>query len=85
MIMGTFLEAVDLTDTTVLPFVTYAVSGLGATIDDYTQLAPTARIGKGLAVRGEQSAAARTEVTAWLRRVGLLRMTSPTTNRMETT
>ena len=72
MIMRTFVESVDLTDKTLLPFVTYAVSGLGATIDDYAQLAPTARIGDGLAVRGELAVDAQPDVTSWLRRVGLL-------------
>lgn len=51
---------------------TYAVSGLGSTIDDYTRLLPRSTIGEGLAVRGEQAGDARADVEAWLRRIGLL-------------
>jgi flavodoxin len=72
MIMRTFVESVDLSDKTIFPFVTYAVSGLGATIDDYTRLCPRSTIGEGLAVRGEQAAEARGDVEAWLRRIGLV-------------
>jgi flavodoxin len=72
MIMRTFVESVDLTGKTIVPFVTYAVSGLGSTFDDYTRLCPRSRIGDGLAVRGEEVADARKDVEAWLRRIGLL-------------
>ena len=53
--MRTFVENVDLSGKTIFPFVTYAVSGLGSTIDDYTRLCPRSTIGEGLAVRGEQA------------------------------
>jgi len=72
MIMRTFVESVDLSGKTLFPFVTYAVSGLGRTIDDYTRLCPQSTIGEGLAIRGEEAAAAQTEVETWLRAVGLL-------------
>ena len=72
MIMRTFVEAFDWTGKTILPFVTYAVSGLGSTVDDYTRLCPGATINEGLAVRGEEVRDARTDVDTWLRNVGLL-------------
>jgi flavodoxin len=72
MIMRTFVEGVDLSGKRIFPFVTYAVSGLGSTIDDYTRLCPRSTIGDGLAVRGEEVADARGDVEAWLRRIGLL-------------
>ena len=72
MIMRTFIESVDLAGRTVLPFVTFAVSGMGRVTDDYRQLLPDSTIGEGLAVRGEEAADARPEVEDWLRRVGLL-------------
>ena len=72
MIMSTFLESVDLAGERLVPFVTHAVSGFGRTIDVYTDRAPGATIGEGLAVRGEEVADAGDEVDAWLRRVGLL-------------
>ena len=57
MIMGTFLDGLDLTGVTLLPFTTYAVSGLGATARDYADPAPAAQMGPGLAVPGEEVAA----------------------------
>jgi flavodoxin len=72
MIMSTFLESVDLAGKRLVPFVTYAVSGLGRTVEVYTGLAPRATIGEGLTVRGEEAADAGDEVDAWLRWLGLL-------------
>lgn len=72
MIMSTFLDGVDLSGKRLAPFVTYAVSGFGRTMDTYSALAPGATIGDGLAVRGEEAAQAGGDVDAWLRRLGLL-------------
>jgi flavodoxin len=71
MIMRTFVEAVDLRGKTIHPFVTYAVSGIGATVEDYTRLCPEATIGDGLAVRGEEVNAGAADVTAWLQRTSI--------------
>lgn len=71
MIMRTFVDGVDLRGKTIHPFVTYAVSGIGNTIEDYTLLCPDATIGHGLAVRGEEVNAAGVDVTAWLQRTSL--------------
>ncbi len=54
MIMSTFAERYDFSGRTVHPITTYAMSGLGTTAEDYAQLCRGARIGSGLAVRGEQ-------------------------------
>jgi flavodoxin len=72
MIMSTFAEAFDFTGKTVHPFVTYAVSGLGSTQRVYTASCPGARIGDGLAVRGEEVTQHRGDVETWLRDGGLL-------------
>jgi flavodoxin len=72
MIMRTFIESVDLDGRTVLPLVTYAVSGMGRVTDDYRRMLPESTIGEGLAIRGEEAADARPEVRAWLRRADLL-------------
>ena len=72
MIMRTFVESVDLSGKTIFPFVTYAVSGLGRTIDDYTGLCPQSTIGEGLAIRGEEAQDAKAEVETWLQAIGLL-------------
>ncbi|ROP72607.1 flavodoxin [Curtobacterium sp. PhB115] len=74
MIMATFAEAVDLSGKPVLPFVTYAVSGLGSTESFYRDLDTGATLGEGLAVRGEEvrDSGAGTDVDQWLRAAGLL-------------
>lgn len=72
MIMRTFTEALDFTGRTVYPLTTHAGSGLGRTVEVYRQTCRGATIGEGLAVRGEEAAAAEPEVRVWLQRVGLL-------------
>jgi flavodoxin len=72
MIMTTFAENHDFSGKTVLPVTTYAVSGLGTTPDDYAQSCRGARIGTGLAVRGEEARSAHAGLDSWLRRTGLL-------------
>ncbi|MEV0386480.1 flavodoxin [Nonomuraea sp. NPDC050643] len=72
MIMTTFTESLDFRGKTVIPITTHAMSGLGTTERDYAASCPGATIGHGLAVRGEEAAAARPEVDAWLRRIGRL-------------
>ncbi|MFI7547482.1 flavodoxin [Actinoplanes sp. NPDC049599] len=72
MIMTTFVEPFDFAGKTVHPLTTYAMSGLGTTERDYTASCPGAKLGEGLAVRGEEVAAAGPAVEAWLRRIGLL-------------
>jgi len=73
MIMATFVESVDFSGKTIIPFTTYAMSGLGTTVRDYAALCPGATIGEGLAVRGEQVRDAGAAVESWLRRIGLLK------------
>ena len=74
MIMATFAEVVDLSGKRLLPFVTYAVSGLGSTESFYRDLDTGATLGKGLAVRGEEvrDSGAGTDVDQWLRAAGLI-------------
>jgi flavodoxin len=71
MIMSTFTDSHDFTGKTVLPFVTYAVSGLGSVELDYATACPGARIGAGLAVRGEEITQHRPDVKTWLQAAGL--------------
>jgi flavodoxin len=71
MIMLTFAERYDFSRKTVLPFTTHAMSGLGAIPDDYGRACRGARIGQGLAVRGEEVRGAGRAVDAWLRRASL--------------
>ena len=71
MIMNTFAEGHDFGGLQIHPFVTHAVSGLGRTQDVYAAAFPGARIGRGLAVQGEEVTDRRSDVQAWLRRAGL--------------
>lgn len=71
MIMSTFTDAYDFTGKTVLPVVTYAVSGLGSAPRDYATACPGARIGNGLAVRGEEVSQQRSQIATWLQDAGL--------------
>lgn len=79
MIMATFAEAATLTGATVLPFVTHAVSGLGSTESFYRDLRTGARIGDGLAVRGEdvRDGGTGSDVDRWLSAAGLSRTGTP--------
>lgn len=67
LIMSTFVESVDLGGATVLPFVTYAVSGMAGVDTDYQTRLPQATVGAGLAVQGEQVDTSGPDVEAWLR------------------
>lgn len=73
MIIRTFYESYDLTDKTLVPFTTHAGSGLG----DCERLArsyyPANTILNGLAVQGTNSANARGDVEAWLKRIGIIK------------
>ena len=71
MIMRTFAEGLDFAGKTVLPVVTYAVSGMGAAAEVYGQACPGATLGDGIAVRGEEVRQAAPELRAWLQRAGL--------------
>ncbi|AWG97169.1 flavodoxin [Rhodococcus ruber] len=73
MIMSTFVHALDLTGKTILPFVTYAVSGIGTVEDDYRNMLPHTSIRTGLAVRGETAADAGPDIDRWLRTSRLIR------------
>lgn len=72
MIMTTFAETCDFSGKTIYPFVTYAVSELGTTTQVYSASCPGAKIGQGLAIRGESVRSADRAVEAWLRRINLL-------------
>ena len=71
IIMRTFTDHYDSAGRTVLPVVTYAVSGLGNAVQESAHACPSARIGRGLAVRGERVRDAGTDLDAWLRHAHL--------------
>ncbi len=71
MIMSTFTEGVDLAGKTVLPFVTYAVSGMSGVDSDYRTALPDSQVRDGLAVRGEVVSEAASDLEDWLSTAGL--------------
>jgi flavodoxin-like protein len=60
------IESVDLTGKTILPFVTYAVSGMSGIDDDYRQALPGSNVRDGLAVQGETVTQAAPDLDKWL-------------------
>jgi len=72
MIMSTFIEAVDLAGKRILPFVTYAVSGMAGVDRNYRDALPDSDVADGLAVRGEEARDAAGPVQTWLRKNSLL-------------
>lgn len=66
MIMHTLLDQLDLEGKTIMPFVTYAVSGMGRVADDYATAAPAAEISDGLAIQGEEAQDAGSAIDQWL-------------------
>jgi flavodoxin len=71
-IMSTFVDGVDLGGNTVLPLVTYAVSGMSGIDDFYRRTLSTATVESGLAVQGEEVQDAGRAVDAWLRSHSLI-------------
>ncbi|WP_336714142.1 flavodoxin [Arthrobacter sp. USHLN218] len=71
MIMSTFVDGLDVTGKSLLPVVTYAVSGLGSSPDVYRAAAPSAVIGPGLAVRGETVPDCGAQLNRWLSDAGI--------------
>lgn len=72
MIMSTFIEDVDLAGKRILPFVTYAVSGMAGIDQDYRDALPGSDVADGLAVRGEDVDSAAADVEDWLRANALM-------------
>jgi len=66
MIMSTLIESVGLTGKTILPFVTYAVSGMSGIDDHYRDALPGSNVRDGLAVRGETVTQAASGLDEWL-------------------
>ena len=71
MIMATFTESHVFAGKTVFPITTHAMSGLGSAAREYAQRCRGARIGQGLAVRGEQVRSADDGIEAWLSQAAL--------------
>lgn len=72
MIISTLLEGLDLRGKRLLPFVTYAVSGMAGIDEDHRSALPGTEVAEGLAVRGEEVDEAGPAAEDWLGDNGLL-------------
>ena len=72
MAVYSFLDEVDLTGKTIVPFVTSGGSGLSGTPDTIAALEPGAEVREGLAVRNTNAADAQESVEVWLTDLGYL-------------
>ena len=68
----TFLEAYDFSGKTIVPFCTHGGSGMGHSESDIKKLCPTAKVAKGLAIRGGSVQNAESAISDWLRKAGVL-------------
>jgi flavodoxin len=68
-----FLAAHDLSGKTVVPFCTHKGYGRGRSFDTVRELCPRSSALAGFDVEGKRAAAARPQVTAWLRALELIR------------
>ena len=66
MAVFTFLEEYDFTGKTILPFCTHEGSGMGGSERDIKRICPTAKVEKGLAIRGGTVNNAAGTIKSWL-------------------
>ena len=67
----TFLELTSWQGKTIVPFVTYGLSGWGSSMEDIRAAAPDAAIAKGLAVQTSQAGSCRDALMSWLDSLGI--------------
>ena len=73
MFFFTFLESYNFSGKTIIPFCTYGSSGVGQSAADIQRLAPGATVREAFGVRGANANNSRNDITAWLRRLGMVR------------
>jgi flavodoxin len=66
MAILTFLEEYDFSGKTILPFCTHEGSGMGVSEHEIKRICPTARVEKGLAIRGSSVKSALSSIKSWL-------------------
>jgi len=71
MAVYTFLDEVDLSGKTVIPFVTSGGSGFSNTISTIQQMEPQATVQEGLSISGSSATGAQQQVESWLSELGL--------------
>lgn len=72
MAVATFLESHDLSGKTVIPFCTHGGSRQAESFSDLRRAVPGATHLEGLALRGENTRSAGTDIETWLRKTGVI-------------
>lgn len=67
----TFLSTYDLSGKAIFPFITHEGTGLGQSVRDIVRLCDDATVLDGLAVRGGSVSTAQSQVSEWLRKLGM--------------
>ena len=73
MPMFTFLEQYDLSGKTIVPFVTHGGGGVANCVSDLKKAVPGATVLDALVVSGGSAQNAQSDVSAWLKRLGLVK------------
>ena len=73
MPMLTFLEQYDLSGKTIVPFVTHGGGGVANCVSDLKKAVPGATVLDALVVSGGSAQNAQSDVSAWLKRLGLVK------------
>ena len=71
MAVYTFLDEVDLSGKTVIPFITSGGSGFSNTISTIQEMEPQATVQEGLSISGSSATGAQQQVESWLSELGL--------------
>ena len=71
MAVYSFLDEVDLSGKTVIPFVTSGGSGFSITISTIQEMDPQATVQEGLSISGSSATGAQQQVESWLSELGL--------------
>ena len=67
----TFLESYDFSGKTLAPFMTHEGSGLGRSVAQIKELAPSATVTSGLALRGRAAQGSQKDVAEWLGKLNI--------------
>lgn len=71
MPLFTFFSEYNFSGKTIIPFCTHEGSGLGRSESDIKKLCPQSKLLEGLAIRGGSVKKAQSQVTEWLRKIGM--------------
>lgn len=73
MAVYSFLEEVDLSGKTVIPFVTSGGSGFSDTISTIADMEPNAAVQEGISISGDSAPDAKNEIESWLKDSGYMK------------